>query len=135
MGIYSSLVTSDVASVGTSFDKTKFHLHKLNTPHPERVPDQPFAGRVGALHIKVTSIVSATKITARLVIDSDGDLSVVPDTEATIATGLTTTNSGCVAYEINIPFDNPTGTDNMWLMLKVDAGSVTLAQSCLSWSD
>jgi hypothetical protein len=135
MGIYSSFNNTSVASIGTSFDATKFQLHKLNTPHPTRVADQPFVGHVSALYLHMTSISSATKVTARLALDSDGDISFMPDTEATIAIGVTTATEGCVVYKIDIDFDSPLNSDNMWLMLKTDAGSVTLNQSCISWSD
>ena len=42
MGVYSTTVTTDRTSVGTSFDKTKNHLHNLNAGHPTRISGQKF---------------------------------------------------------------------------------------------
>ncbi len=135
MGVYSTTVATPVSGIGTSFDKTKNHLHNLNAGHPTRISGQKFRGRLGTVFIQVTSIVSATKLTLKVTRDSDGDQAVVPSVEATIDTGLTTATSGCIAVDIDVPFADPGGTDSMYLMLKVDAGSVTLNQSCFSWSD
>lgn len=135
MGMYSSFVNSNVASIGTAFDKTKNHLHQLNAPHPTRVAGQPFVGRVSALYLKVDTISSATKITARLALDADGDISFMPDTEATLATGITTASTGCAVFRIEVVFDNPLNVDSMYLMMKTDAGTVRLVQSCISWED
>jgi hypothetical protein len=135
MGMYSSFVNSNVTSIGTAFDKTKNHLHQLNAPHPTRVAGQPFVGRVSALYLKVDTISSATKITARLALDADGDISFMPDTEATLATGITTAGTGCAVFRIEVVFDNPLNVDSMYLMMKTDAGTVRLVQSCISWED
>lgn len=135
MGVYSTTVVSDVTGIGTSYDKAKNHLHNLNAGHPERVSGQRFRGRLGTVFLQVTSIVSATKLTLKVTRDSNGDQAVVPSVTATIDPGITTANSGCIVVDIDVPFSDPGNTDSMYLMLKTDAGSVTLSQSCFSWSD
>ena len=135
MGVYSTTVDSD-KSIDTSFDKNEVHLHNLNAGHPTRISGQKFVGRLGTLFIHVTSIAnSAAKLTVRVSRDSNGDELVVPDVDATIATGVTTATSGSVAIDVNVPYVESNNTDNMYVFLKTDVGTVTLAESTFTWSD
>jgi hypothetical protein len=130
---HSSTVSSNVAAVGTAFDVTKFHLHELNAG---LTVGTVFKGYVEGLFIRVTSIAGgATKITARLCCDAAGDFTFLPDTEATLATGLTTATTGVAVYEFKLPIKQFFGTDDVYLFLKTDAGTVTLANSCITWSE
>jgi len=133
-----STISSDVAGIGTSFDKTKFHLHNLNDmlPVPFNNPGQ-FKGFIESLYVRVTNIAggsAAPKITARLCCDADGDFTFLPDTEATLALGLTGTASGVCAYEFKLPLNQFFGTDEVYLFIKIDQGTCTLANSCVIWS-
>ena len=143
---HDSLNVTPVAAVGTTFDAAKFHLHDLipDTAYSASAPGvagvtrkTKFASRIEGLHVRVTSIAGgAAKLTCRITADAAGDFVLMPDTEATIATGITTTTSGCVAYEIGIPFFGVLNNDSkFWLWVRCDAGTVTLAQSCLTWSE
>jgi hypothetical protein len=134
MPIYSSTIDSDVASVGDSFDKTKFHLHTLNTPNPMRAAGQPFTGHLSGLWVKVTAISGAATLNVRLVADADSDNIIVPDTVATLALGLTTATEGAVTFKIDLAFTHPLDSDNVYVMLETDAGTVTLAESVISYS-
>jgi len=130
---HSSTVTSNVAAVGTTFDTAKFHLHELNAG---LTVGTVFKGYVEGLFIRVTNIAGgATKITARLCCDANGDFTFLPDTEATLATGLTTATTGVAVYEFKLPIKQFFGTDDVYLFLKTDAGTVTLANSCITWSE
>ena len=130
---HSSTVTSNVAAVGTTFDTAKFHLHELNAG---LTVGTVFKGYVEGLFIRVTNIAGgATKITARLCCDAAGDFTFLPDTEATLATGLTTATTGVAVYEFKLPIKQFFGTDDVYLFLKTDAGTVTLANSCITWSE
>jgi hypothetical protein len=144
---HDSLNVTPVASVGTTFDVTKFQLHDLipdqtfPNSSPSRFPGVTrktlFANRIEGLHVRVTSIAGgAAKLTCRITADAAGDFTLMPDTEATISTGITTTTSGCVAYAIGIPFFGIVNQDSkFYLWVKTDAGTVTLAQSCITWSE
>ena len=136
MGVYSTTVTTDRTSVGTSFDTAKNHLHNLNAGSPTRVSGQKFVGRLGTLFIHVTSIASsAAKLTVRVSRDSNGDEMIVPDVTATIATGATEATDGSVAIDIDVPYAEPNNTDSMYVLVKTDTGTVTLSESTFSWSD
>jgi hypothetical protein len=132
----SSTITSNVASIGTSFDVLKFHKHELNSMLPVPFNDGVFKGFVEGLYVRVTAIAGGAKtITARITCDPAGDFSFFPDTEADIAVGLTTTTTGVVAYEFKLPLNQFFGTDDVYVFIKVDAGTVTLANSCIVWSE
>ena len=144
---HDSLNVTPVAAVGTAFDVTKFQLHDLipDQTFPNSAPNRfpgvtrktLFANRIEGLHVRVTSIAGgAAKLTCRITADAAGDFVLMPDTEATISTGVTTTTSGCVAYSIGIPFFGLINADSkFWLFVRCDAGTVTLAQSCITWSE
>ncbi len=143
---HDSLNVTPVAAVGTAFDVGKFHLHDLipDQTFPNSAPNRfpgvtrktLFASRIEGLHVRVTNIAGTAKLTCRITADAAGDFVLMPDTEATISTGITTTTSGCVAYSIGIPFFGLINRDSkFYLWVKTDAGSVTLAQSCITWSE
>jgi len=62
---------------------------------------------------------------------------VVPDTEATIATGITTTNSGVVSYSVKVPITQilTTETGNVYLYAKVDNGTAVFTESIIQWTE
>ena len=127
---HGSTITSDVAAIGTTFDTAKYHLHQLT------IPNTQFTNQIEGLFIRVTNIVGgATKITARLCCDIDGDYTFLPDTEADIAIGLTTATTGGAAWEFGLPLKQFFGTSEVYLFIKTDAGTVTLANSCITWRE
>ena len=144
---HDSLNTSAVAAVGTTYDVAKFHLHDLipdqTFPNsaPLRLPGvtrkTKFASRIEGLHVRATSIAGgATKLTCRITEDSGGNIPLVPDTEATISVGITAATTGMVAYQVGIPlFGIVTPDSEFWVWVKTDSGTVTLADSLITWSE
>jgi len=133
---HSSTVTSNVAANGTAFDVTKFHEHDLGLDGNLAYQGSAFFGYVEGLYVRVTAIAGgAAKITARITCDSAGDYTFFPDTEADIAVGLTTATTGTCAYEFKLPLRQFFGTEKLYVFIKVDAGTVTLANSCIVWSE
>ena len=143
---HSSLNATAVAAVGTSYDAAKFHLHTLipdvvePNSSPPRLPGrtrrQKFASKIEGLHVRVTNIVGAAKLTCRITEDSGGNIPLVPDTEATISLGITAGTPGMVAYQVGIPlFGIVTPDSEFWVWVKTDAGTVTLADSLITWSE
>jgi hypothetical protein len=133
---HSSTVTLNRTSVGTSFDVTKFHEHDLGLDGNLAYQGSAFFGYVEGLYVRVTAIAGGAKtITARITCDPEGDFSFFPDTDADIAVGLTTTTTGVVAYEFKLPIKQFFSTEKLYVFIKVDAGTVTLANSCIVWSE
>lgn len=126
---HGSTISSDVAAVGTSFDTAKFHLHQL-------LESGQFKNPIEGLYVRVTNIAGgAAKITARLCCDPNGDFTFLPDTEAVIATGLTNPTTGVAVWDFGLPLKQFFGTSDVYLFIKVDAGTVTLANSCVVWKE
>ena len=133
---HSSTVTLNRASVGTTFDVLKFHEHDLGLDGNLAYQGSAFFGYVEGLYVRVTAIAGGAKtITARITCDPAGDFSFFPDTDADIAVGLTTTTTGVAAYEFKLPLKQFFGTEKLYVFIKVDAGTVTLANSCITWSE
>lgn len=138
--IHDSVVTPGTPPVlGTSFNTADVHVHDLQAQLVEfQKNNRNFQGIVEGLHVQLTNIGAATKVTIRICADPEGDLVLVPDTEATLSTGITTPTSGCVAFQIGIPLfqilGGP-GNGNLYVFAKVDAGTPTFARSCLTWME
>lgn len=135
---HSSTITSNVASIGTSFDKAKVHTHQLLNDDTDLTAGQRFRGFVEGFYIRVTNIAggSATPtVTLRVSCDSDGDYSFFPDTDGELALGLTTTNSGVAVYQFQLPLQQFFNSDELYVFIKIDQGTCTLANSCIVWSE
>jgi hypothetical protein len=134
---HSSAVTGDVTLIGNSFNKAKFHLHNLLEAETIDTSGS-FLNKVEGFYVHVKTIAggSATPtITARLCCDSDGDLTFFPDTAGQLAIGLTTATSGFAAFEFKLPFKHFANTDQVYLFIKIDQGTCTLANSYIVWSE
>ncbi|MDF1699551.1 MAG: hypothetical protein P1V36_00125 [Planctomycetota bacterium] len=134
MAVYGTTDDTDRASVGTSFDAAKSHEHALNTASLKPT-NSKFSGKLSGLFVQVSSISSAASITVRLTRDSGGDEMVVPDTTATLSTGITTATDGSAVYKIDVDWVDPADVDSLFLFVKTDAGTVTLDRSVLTWTD
>lgn len=138
--LHDSVVAPDVPPVlGTTFSTADVHVHDLQAREVAPVrSNRNFQGIVTGIHVRVTNIVAATKVTIRLCADPDGDFTLVPDTEATLALGVVTPTSGCVAYEVGIPLfqilGGP-GNGTLYLLAKVDAGTADFSASCITWQE
>jgi hypothetical protein len=122
-------------ALGTSFATADVHTHDLLAGQVPFLSGGPFQGRVEGIHLRLTNVVTATQVTIRLSLDSNGDFTLVPDTVATLAPGITTANSACAAFKVDIPIFQIFGGGTVYLFAKVDAGSADFAQSCVTWSE
>jgi hypothetical protein len=131
----SLVVSGSPPALGTSFNTADVHVHDLLAGAVPFKVNGPFAARVEALHVRVTNIVTAAKLTVKLSLDPAGDITLVPATEVTLDPGITTANSGCAAIKVGIPVFQILGGSTVYLFAHVDAGSADLAQSCVTWSE
>lgn len=83
-----------------------------------------FAANVQGIYVTVSDIVNATSITMRVCTDLNGDKSIIPDTQATIATGLTTSDSGMAVYKVDL--DVYTSAEVYYVFYKVNHGTLTV---------
>lgn len=109
-----------VASVGTSYDAAKVLAVQMKLNGQQR------AYLVG-IDLDLAAISSATKVTMRLSSDAAGDSPIVPDTEATIAAGITTATVGLASMETDREYDFTGLTNEVgYVHFKTDAGTVTV---------
>ncbi len=138
--IHNSIQAPAVPPVlGTSFNTADVHVHNLQADLVEfQRNNRNFEGIVEGLHVRVTNLGAATKLTIRICADPQGDITLVPDTEATLVPGITTATTACVAYKIQIPLfqilGGP-GNGNLYVFARVDAGTPSFAQSDLTWME
>lgn len=130
-----SVVTSDL-SITTNFDKAVHHEHDLRANAIPGVQSQRFRERVEGVRVRLSNVSSATKITMRISLDALGDECVVPDVEATIATGLHTATKGAVAYSVKLPlYQSATGeVGKLYIHLKADS-ACTVDQTTITWTE
>lgn len=135
MSVYGSFNSTSRSSVGTAFDAAKSHTHVMNAADPRRVSGETFRGWFRTVVVQLSSISTAATLTLRICRDSAGDEIIVPDTDATIVTGVATATDGAIAYKIDIPYVDHADNDSYYLFFKVNAGSVTVDSSNFSWTD
>ena len=83
-----------------------------------------FAANDQGVFVTVSSISAANSLTIRVCTDVAGNKPIVPDTQATIANGLTTTDSGMAVYKVDL--DVYTSAEVYYVIYKTNAGSLTV---------
>ena len=88
---------------------------------------------ISAVYIHVHAIAGGcSKLTLRISPDATGDEILVPDTQATIATGYTTAARGGVVYKVDV--DAFLDTDTVYWTVKTDAGTANLKDLKITYS-
>ena len=125
--------------LGTSFDVNDVHVHDLAPgQRPVVINSRNWYGKLESLYIRLTSIGAATKVTIRITADANGDVILIPDTEATLATGITTATTGSAMFSIDLPcyqLENFPGNGTLYVFARVDADTPTWSESVLVWSE
>jgi len=137
--LHDSTVTGS-ETLGTTFDTADVHVHDLQAFLPAFQKDaRNYRGLVEGIHVRLTVASGApTKVTIRLCSDAAGDIVLVPDTEATLVGGITTSATKSAAYSVKIPLFqrlNAPGNGSLYLFAKVDAGTATFSESSITWME
>ena len=126
-------------AVGTALNTSAVHAHDLQANLPRfQKEGRNFRGIVNGIQVVLTSATSATKVTIRLCEDAAGDVIIVPDTTATLATGLTTATTGNAMFRVDLPLRQDLGgpgNGELYLFVHVDAGSAVFTGSQLLWME
>jgi hypothetical protein len=108
----------------------------------DKIPTMNAARWVGileTLNLHVHAIAGgATKLTVRVTADAAGNESILPDTEATISTGIGAAATGSVAFSAGVGMTNlnPTQTDvTVYVWAKTNAGTCNLKDSTIVWRE
>ena len=85
-----------------------------------------YAAHLEGIWVRLTDISGAgvTKVTMKVTSDQTGDIIIIPDTEAEISRGLTTTNSGYAVYKVDLDYING---EEMYFFCKVNTGSAKVS--------
>lgn len=140
--LHDSVITG-AQSLGTAFNTSDVHVHDLQLELPRNQREaRNYRGIIGGLFVQLTngSSPSATKCTIRICADAAGDTVLVPDTEASLVAGITTTTTQCCAYSIDLPIFQilaGPGNGSLYVFAKVDDATVApvMAQTCITWQE
>ena len=103
--LHDSFVEPPVApALGTAFATADVHVHDMAATLPAFQKAGNFSGIVEGIHVRLTNLAGgATKVTIRVCLDPNLDVSIVTDTTADLAIGVTTATDGCAAFAVGIP--------------------------------
>ena len=136
--LHDSVQAPDTPPVlGTAYNTADVHVHDMTGDLPAFKGAGNFHGIIEGIHVKLTAASTPTKVTIRLCLDADGDVTVVPDTEADLVAGISTAAEKCAAFSVRLPvFQIFAATNrNLYLFAKVDSGTANFAQSCITWRE
>jgi len=125
--------------LGTVFALADVHAHDLQADLPDfQKNKRNYRGIIEGIHIRLTSATGASKVTIRLCADAAGDDVLVPDTEATLVSGITTAATKSAAYSVGLPIfqllDYP-GNGALYLFAKVYTTTATMAETVITWRE
>jgi len=94
----------------------------------------PIRARISAIYIQVdTMAAGCTGLTVRATQDAAGQIIVIPDTTATLSTGITTATAGGIVLKVDVDYDH---TDsNLWLHFKTNAGTCNVKRIEVLWEE
>jgi hypothetical protein len=118
---------SGSVDVSNSFDVTKYAMVSVDIDFRD-----VYAAHLEGIWVRLTGISDAgvTKVTIKVTSDQEGDIIIIPDTEAEIARGLTTTNSGYGVFKVDLDYING---EAMYFFCKVNTGSAIISSIDLSY--
>ena len=135
LGLLEALILGHRANINNSvyvaFSRTGLlHFISLSGLH---------VGILSGIQVYLTSLGGgASTVTVRLCEDAAGDVIIVPDTTATLATGLTTATTGNAMFRVDLPLRQDLGgpgNGELYLFVHVDAGSAVFTGSQLLWME
>jgi hypothetical protein len=97
-----------------------------------------WAAFLETVNVHVHAISGATSLTVRVTSDADGDTCIIPDTTATISTGVTTAARGTVAFSAGVAMTNldpATTNSTVYVWAKTNAGTANLKESTIVWTE
>tara|TARA_R100000426_G_C4815234_1_gene108138 strand:+ start:747 stop:1130 length:384 start_codon:yes stop_codon:yes gene_type:complete len=110
--------SSAVVVTGTSFDAAK----NMSVSLPDNIT-------LSLIRIRGTFATTA-KVNIQVSRDAAGDDIIIPDTEATLAVGITTASIGVAVYEVEA---NIYTQGTIYIHAKVDAGTYTWTKTEVYW--
>ena len=94
----------------------------------------PIRARISAIYVQVDTIAAgATQLTLRVTRDAAGQQLIVPDTTATINTGITTATAGGIVLKVDVDYKH---SDSIaWMHFKTNAGTCNVKSIDFVWEE
>ena len=129
-----NIVETIVTGVNNQFNVSRFHKHELSKK--ESIPTfGSFRRPIASIFIDLDTLNGISDIptlTLKATTDSAGDKIWLPDTDAVIAKGITTTTKGSVVFKFMLPISIMC-SDDVFLWFKLDNGSCRVVKSIIIW--
>jgi hypothetical protein len=94
----------------------------------------PVRARLSAIYVQVDTIAAgATSLTIRATSDPSGQFIIVPDTTATISTGITAATGGGVVLKVDV--DYKASDSNFYVHFKTNAGTCNVKVLEVTWEE
>lgn len=136
--IHPSQVTGTEA-LTTSMSASVVHAHDLGTTLPAFLEQRNWRGILDCLVVQVTGSASPTTVTVRVCLDAAGDEVIVPDTTATLVTGITTATTKTASFKVDTSLWQYLSAANhtLYVFAYVDdaTGSPLLSKTTLTWRE
>lgn len=131
-----SIVDTDIPAIAQNFDNSKYHKHTLAVPEQLETTGK-FLGRPMSIIVRCTGLGgSNTTLTVKGTWDAAGDHVWFPDTDGTIALGVTTTTTGSAVFEFRLPVQSKFDNSDIYFFFKVNgSGSIGIDYSQIVWSE
>lgn len=99
-----------------------------------KTPKSSVRCRLSAIYIQVDTIaVGCTSLTVRATSDAAGQLIIVPDTTATISTGITTATAGGVVLKIDVDYKG--AESDFFVHFKTNAATCNVKVLEVAWEE
>jgi hypothetical protein len=94
----------------------------------------PVRARISSIYIQVDTIaVGCTQLTIRVTRDAAGQQIIVPDTTATINTGITTNTAGGIVLKVDVDYKH---SDSIaWMHFKTNSASCNVKSIDFVWEE
>lgn len=94
----------------------------------------PIRARISAIYVKVDTIAGGcTALTLRVTQDAAGNNIIIPDTTATLSTGITTATEGGIVLKVDVDYKHDDSI--AWMHFKTNAGTCNVKIIDFVWEE
>ena len=125
--------TTTVTGVGATFAVARVHKHTLLATDP--ISSAKFVNKIEGIYVRFNTLGGGgTTLWCKGTFDAAGDDVWYPDTEGTLALGVTTATKGVAVFEFKLPVHIEVGSD-VYLFFKMMTGSCVVDKTTITWSE
>ena len=130
---HSSTNTTTVTGVAAAYGVGRVHKHTLLATDP--ISSAKFVNTIEGIYVRINSLTGGgTSLSCQGSFDAAGDDIWFPDTEGTLALGITTATKGAAVFEFKLPVHIEVGSD-VYLFFKMGTGGCVVDKTTITWSE